>query len=208
VLPEERAVADPDLSHITPELRPLAKPLDRYRGWPGNPKKHATADLRASFRDHGQLRPVLAWLGTGPADPADPPIIVAGHGFVEAMTDEGVTHGAVVEAYMPYEQARRFMLGDNRWAQKGGFDDDALMEMLTRMQGEPNGLIGTGYDDDFVQDQLDRMSGAKPKKKDGTEGEMMLTCPACGHTWSGTALLRVPGKDGGSDLPPDDRPDA
>lgn len=134
--------APPDLSHITPGLRPLARPIGELQFHPKNPRKHSEknlASIRASLRQNGQLFSLLASDRTGML------VVIAGNGRLAAALAEGWTHLAV-EVRSDFSQAKenQIAIADNRSAEEADWDGANLAEMLRDLD--------TGNDPD-----LDRM---------------------------------------------------
>lgn len=120
-------------------LRPFLLPLDALEPFPGNPRRGDVENLRESLREFGQLFTVLVDPALGDGGRRR---IVARHHLVEAAREEGWTHVAVLEnEFENEEQARKFLVGDNRSGQLGGFDEDLLFAQLEAIRD----LRGTGY---------------------------------------------------------------
>lgn len=133
------------------ELRGLLVPLTDLEPFPGNPRRGDVEQLRGSLRRFGQVLPALA----------DPELaeggrvrIVARHHLALAAEAEGWTHIAVVRhRFADEEEARAYLIADNRLGQLGGYDDAELAEHL-RLLRELDMLAGTGYSDDDVDEHL------------------------------------------------------
>ena len=123
------------------ELRRLLVPIESLQPWPGNPRRGDIAAISESLKRFGQLRPIVTQ-GT---------VVVAGNHLVAAAKQLGWTHLAALDHEFASEQeARGFVLADNRVSQLGTFDDALLAEQLRTF--DEGSLTGTGYDDRFVQE--------------------------------------------------------
>ena len=120
-------------------LRRLLVPIASLEPWPGNPRRGDVAAVAASLRRFGQVKPVVV----------DGARIVAGHHVIEAARSERWTHVAALDHRFGSEQeARAFLLADNRTGELGSFDEALLLEQL-RTFDEAALLDGTGYDEAF-----------------------------------------------------------
>ncbi len=128
-----------------------------------NPKNHATADIAESFRRFGFVHPLTIDEATA--------TLVAGHGRAETlrmMRDGGQVppHGIVSVAddwMVPVIRGVRFeteherdayLLADNQLAIAGGWNPDALADMLRDLDGFDVGMEGIGFDDFVIGDLL------------------------------------------------------
>jgi DNA modification methylase len=122
-----------------PALRRLLVPLEMLEPFPGNPRRGDVEQLQRSLRRFGQVLPVLT----------DPTLgddgkqrIVARHHLVLAAAAEGWTHVAVIEnAFEDEEEARAYLLADNKLGALGGFDQELLAAQLSELRS----YEGTGY---------------------------------------------------------------
>jgi ParB-like chromosome segregation protein Spo0J len=127
------------------ELRPFLVPIDNLEPFPGNPRRGDVESVRSSLRRFGQVRPLLA----------DGARVVAGHHVRIAAAEEGWTHVAVIaHGFADEEEARAYLLADNRTHDLGiGYDDELLADHL-RILAELDALEGTGYTTDDLDDLL------------------------------------------------------
>lgn len=143
--------------HGPAPLLPLLRPLEEFVRWPGNPRQGDVGAISESFRRFGQQKPVVVQESSGQ--------IAAGNHAVDAMLALRWTHGAGVWSPLSDEDARAYLIADNRTAELGSYDEEALGSMLRKLAQEGN-LRGTGYDGDDVDDflkRLDREAVAKPE---------------------------------------------
>jgi ParB-like chromosome segregation protein Spo0J len=119
-------------------LREMLVPVDELAPFPGNPRRGDIEHIRASLRRFGQMKPLLVTSdGT----------IVAGHHVRLAAIEEGWSHVAVLpHEFADENEARAYLLADNRIADFGSYDQADLVEHL-RALAELEQLEGTGYDE-------------------------------------------------------------
>lgn len=135
-------------------LRRFLVPIDSLEPFPGNPRIGDVEELRASLRRFGQVMPILT----------DPKLgedrrsrIVARHHLVLAAAAEGWTHvAAIPNEFDDEDEARAYLLADNRLGERGSYNLDALTEHLGRL-AELDRLEGTGYTRDDLADRLDEL---------------------------------------------------
>ena len=124
-------------------------PIGDLEPWPGNARRGDVAAIRATLRRFGQVKPILKYEGR----------IVAGHHVVLAAKEEGWTHIAALEhEFASEEEARAFLLADNRTSDLSRYEDELLLEQLKAAQ--EIGLEGTGFSDAFVADLDARLKEA------------------------------------------------
>ncbi len=119
--------APPDLSHITPGLRHLARPIALLQFHGRNPRKHSEANveaIRASLRQNGQYRPAIASDRTGEL------VVVVGNGMLAAALAEGWTHLAVEVKTLSEARENQLAITDNQTAALAEWDRVNLAELL------------------------------------------------------------------------------
>ncbi|MFJ4627157.1 hypothetical protein [Streptomyces sp. NPDC088847] len=149
-------------------LRTVTVPLAELRHFPGNAKRGDVPTILDSLRRNGQYRSLIArQTENGHAD--DPPLtVLAGNHTMMALELHGPGDcgapvktakgerpcgvcgnnaaweltGRVEIVECDDDTARRINLVDNRSAEKGSYDRDALAELLSYMDDD---LSGTGY---------------------------------------------------------------
>lgn len=159
-------------------LRPFLVPLDALEPFPGNPRQGDVESLRGSLRRFGQPRPILTDRGGQR--------IVAGHHVVQAARAEGWTHvAAIPNEFRTEEDARAFLLADNRLHDIGsGYDDQLLADALRALAETAVGLEGIGYDQDDVDAVFARLAkdsessqNGQREHRDNTVKELVLLYP-------------------------------
>lgn len=136
-----RTAKSPAAKHgIHESLRPLAFPVAMLLPLPGNPRRGDVDAVARSYAAFGQRKPVVA------RREGETGIVIAGNHQLEAAKKLGWTELAVVFVDDDDMTAAAFALADNRTADLGDYDDDALASMLSGI--DDAGLLeATGYDD-------------------------------------------------------------
>lgn len=129
--------------------------LSEVLAWPGNPKAHDLADIRASVREFGFNDPVALDENTGR--------LVEGHGRTTAlreMRDQGETPPANITTsetgewlvpvirglrFRDEHQAAAYLLRHNRTAEAGGWNPADLAAFLQELEGT-DAFDTTGFD--------------------------------------------------------------
>lgn len=116
-------------------------PITELTRFPGNAKRGDVGAIRESIRRNGQYRALVV------RRCADGLVILAGNHTHDAIKAEGhkTVRCEIVEC--DDDTARRVNLADNRLAEIGEMDTDALAELLSYLDGD---YEGTGYDEAFV----------------------------------------------------------
>lgn len=112
-------------------------PLDELTPFPGNAKRGDVDAIRSSLRRNGQYRSLIVR-----EVPDGPLIVLAGNHTLQALTAEGHTTARCELITCDDATARRINLADNRTAELGTYDNDALAELLSYLDDD---YEGTGY---------------------------------------------------------------
>lgn len=129
--------------HGVTYVRTADIPLDELTPFPGNAKRGDVDQIRKSLRRNGQYRSLVVR-----EIPDGPLIVLAGNHTLQALNAEGNATARCEVVVCDDATARRINLVDNRAAELGGYDNDALAELLSYMDGD---LEGTGYTDADVE---------------------------------------------------------
>jgi len=108
--------------------------------FPGNARRGNLAEIRKSVRRLGQYRSVVV------RDTGSELVILAGNHTVQAMADEGLETASCGVIRCTDDEARRVAVADNRLAELGGYDDDALVELLSYLDDDYEGTGWTAED--------------------------------------------------------------
>jgi hypothetical protein len=107
-------------------------------------------------------------------------VVVAGNHTLAAARELGWDTLAVSWVDMDDITAKAYALADNRTADLGGYDDAALVAMLTDVQMDPELFGATG----FSQDDYDELAGNVAFDPVATTARLdqrpEVTCPECG----------------------------
>jgi hypothetical protein len=123
-------------------LKDLLVDIELLDKLPGNPRRGAVGAIKASYERFGQQKPIIGHIGDN-----DRITIIAGNHQLEAMKELGWTQAAVLARRWEPGEAEAFAVADNRVAELGSTDEDALFEMLQEIsQGEEELLTGLEWD--------------------------------------------------------------
>lgn len=139
------------VSDIAPELVSHAVPLDSLHQHPDNPRKGDVEAIMSSLRRFGQVRPIVVQEGTD--------VIVAGNHTFQAVERLGWDKIAAIKVPLTDDEARAYLIADNRLGDTATYDDQGLLAVLERVMSS-TGLEGTGFTPDDVDDlvaALDRI---------------------------------------------------
>lgn len=143
-------------------LRPFLVAIAELEPFPQNPRRGDVAAIRGSLVRFGQVKPIVI----------DGLRIIAGHHLVKAAQEEGWTHiAAIPNAFGDDDEARAFLLADNRTSELGTYENEALVEHLKAL-AEIDGLFGTGYTTDDLDERLAalrRSVGTPPAAAPGSD---------------------------------------
>lgn len=116
-------------------------PLGDLTRYPGNARRGDVDQLQQSIRRHGQYRAIVV------RDTGGNLVILAGNHTFDALRAEGHKTARCELLTCTDDEARRINLADNRLAELGGYDDDALVELLSYLDDD---YEGTGWTADDV----------------------------------------------------------
>lgn len=128
-------------------LEPLLTPLDALTPHPQNARRGKVGEIVESITANGVYRPLFAQTSTGH--------ILAGNHTLQALQRMGADKAPVVWLDVDDDRARRIMLADNRVADLGEYDDQALADLLSSMDD----LTGTGYEPEDLDVLLSDLAG-------------------------------------------------
>lgn len=137
----------PTTANIAPALERLAVRLDKVRPSPRNPRRGDIAAITDSLRRFGQQKPIVVQKSTGH--------IVAGNHLFRAAEALGWDKIAANVVDMTDDQAKAFLIADNRTADLGAYDQEELAKLLGELSADGQ-LWATGYDEDDVAELVAR----------------------------------------------------
>jgi DNA modification methylase len=123
------------------DTRPV--PLDELTPFPGNAKRGDVEAIRASLKRNGQYRSLVVR-----EVPNGPLIVLAGNHTLQALAAEGHDSARCEIVRCDDATARRINLADNRTAELGAYDDDALAALLKDLDGDYD---GTGWNEEDLE---------------------------------------------------------
>lgn len=158
-------------------------PIAALTRYPGNARRGNTHEIRASLRRTGQYRSLVV------RDTGDGMVILAGNHTRDALEAEHHTAARCEIITCTDDEALRINIGDNRIAEIGGYDDDALVELLSYLNDD---YEGTGYSENDVQRMIgaevaDRGEPVAPDEFPSYDSDLdtQYQCPKCAYEWSG-----------------------
>lgn len=181
---------------IADDLRPLARPIESLSLLPGNPRRGDVDAVARSYARFGQRKPIVARRdGT----------VIAGNHQLLAARKLGWSEIAVVFVDDDDLTASAYALADNRTADLGSYDNEALATLLADVAVDTDLMLATGY----TEADLDALIGSdpvdldvSPEAFDVIDPDKMPTlykCPSCNFEWSGSPrpgdAIHEPGYD-------------
>lgn len=139
---------------IAPGLQSLAHPVDGLQLLPGNPRRGDVDAVARSLERFGQRKPIVARRdGT----------VVAGNHTLQAVQRLGWPEIAVVWVDDDDATAKAFALADNRTAELGGYDDEALAAMVSEVGAVDMELLGAaGYSEADLEALVGKVQAVPP----------------------------------------------
>ena len=130
-------------------LQPLATEIGKLKLLPGNPRKGDIQAVARSLEAFGQRKPIVAITdGT----------VIAGNHTLQAAQSLGWDKIAVVFVEDDEAKAKAYALADNRTAELGGYDSQALAELISDVQLLDKELFAaTGWDNDDLLEILNQL---------------------------------------------------
>jgi hypothetical protein len=132
-------------------------PITQLTAYPGNARTGDVEAIRSSVRSTGQYRSLVAWENDGAL------IVLAGNHTLRALALEGYAQARCEVIRCSETTAVKINLADNRLADLGGYDNDALITLLGRLDGD---YEGTGYAEADVEEILRTLPDQQPDSSD------------------------------------------
>ena len=140
---------------IQKDLLQLACPISQLKLLPGNPRRGDVDAVKASLERFGQRKPIVVRKSDR--------VVIAGNHTLQAAQALGWTEIAVVWVDDDDAMSKAFALADNRTAELGDYDEEALAALIGEVGAlDPELLKATGWDSESVSDLLDRMQKDLP----------------------------------------------
>ena len=135
---------------IAADLQSLATNAAQLQLLPGNPRRGDIEAVRRSLEAFGQRKPIVAR--------REDKVVIAGNHTLQAAQALGWDEIAVVWVDDDEVTSKAFALADNRTAELGDYDEEALADLINDVGSlNPALLESSGWDDKAVQELLDRV---------------------------------------------------
>ena len=142
---------------IIESLRNLAVPIDSLQGLPGNPRVGDVEAVAASLDRFGQRKPIVVRKDDG--------TIIAGNHTWQAAKQLGWSEIAVAYVGDDDVTAQAYALADNRTAELGSYDEQALKDLIDKVAAvDPELVRISGWSDDAVQELMDKIATEQQKQ--------------------------------------------
>ena len=141
---------------IIESLKQLAVPIDSLQALPGNPRRGDVDAVAASLSRFGQRKPIVVRRDDG--------TIIAGNHTWQAAKQLGWTEIAVAYVGDDDVTAQAYALADNRTAELGSYDEQALKDLIDSVSAvDPDLVRISGWSDDAVQELVNKIEAGLPK---------------------------------------------
>ena len=135
---------------IQNDLQNLAHPITELLLLPGNPRRGDIDAVKRSLEAFGQRKPIVVRRSDS--------VVIAGNHTLQAAQALGWDEIAVVWVDDDEVTSKAFALADNRTAELGDYDEEALADLINDVGSLNPGLLeSSGWDDKSVQELLDRV---------------------------------------------------
>ena len=135
---------------IQSDLQNLAHPITKLQLLPGNPRRGDIEAVKRSLEAFGQRKPIVVRRSDS--------VVIAGNHTLQAAQALGWDEIAVVWVDDDEVTSKAFALADNRTAELGDYDEQALADLINDVGSLNPGLLeSSGWDDNAVQELLDRV---------------------------------------------------
>jgi len=142
---------------IIESLKNLSVSIDTLQGLPGNPRKGDVDAVAESLKRFGQRKPIVARKDDG--------TIIAGNHTWQAAKKLGWKEIAVAYVGDDDTTAQAYALADNRTAELGSYDEQALKDLIDKVAAVDPDLVRTaGWSDDAVKELVDKIESELPKE--------------------------------------------
>jgi DNA modification methylase len=135
---------------IQKDLLQLAHSITELKLLPGNPRRGDIEAVKRSLEAFGQRKPIVVRRTDN--------VVIAGNHTLQAAQALGWDEIAVVWVDDDEVTSKAFALADNRTAELGDYDEEALADLINDVGSLNPGLLeSSGWDEKAVQDLLDRV---------------------------------------------------
>lgn len=173
-----------------------AVPTDTLTPYPGNPRRGDVQVIAGSLRNLGQYRRIVVQTSTRH-------ILAGNHtwrGVVHNRDEDreaGITDGPFEVTHVTWadvddDTARKIVAVDNRSADLGEYDPEALADLLSSL-ADPADLTVVGYSPGYLDDLLRSLNPEADDEVPRLDRRNVTDCPSCGHTFVPTTRSEVIG---------------
>ena len=142
---------------IIDSLKNLAVSIDSLQALPGNPRLGDVDAVAASLEKFGQRKPIVVRKDDG--------TIIAGNHTWQAAKKLGWKEIAVAFVGDDDTTAQAYALADNRTAELGSYDEQALKDLIDKVAAvDPDLVRISGWSDSAVQELLTKIESGLPKE--------------------------------------------
>jgi site-specific DNA-methyltransferase (adenine-specific) len=135
---------------IQNDLLQLAHSITELKLLPGNPRRGDIEAVKRSLEAFGQRKPIVVRRSDN--------VVIAGNHTLQAAQALGWAEIAVVWVDDDEVTSKAFALADNRTAELGDYDEEALADLINDVGSLNPGLLeSSGWDDKAVQELLNRV---------------------------------------------------
>ena len=150
---------------IQKDLLQLACPINQLTLLPGNPRRGDVDAVKASLERFGQRKPIVVRKSDR--------VVIAGNHTLQAAQALGWSEIAVVWVDDDDAMSKAFALADNRTAELGDYDEEALAALIGEVGAlDPELLEATGWDSKSVSELLATMQTELPVDVDDIPDEV------------------------------------
>ena len=142
---------------LIPGLAIEQAPVDSLVEHPRNARRGDVEVIKESLTAHGQYAPLVVQRSTRH--------VLKGNHTLQALRALNWTDAAVVYVDVDDDQALRILLVDNRSSDLGGYDFDALAELIGILDGD---YAGTGYGPDDLAQTKAMLDALTPRDTQGS----------------------------------------
>jgi DNA modification methylase len=141
---------------IIKSLQALAVPIDTLKGLPGNPRIGDVDAVAKSLDRFGQRKPIVVRQDDG--------TIIAGNHTWQAAKQLGWTEIAVAYVGDDDVTASAYALADNRTAELGSYDEQALKDLIDQVASvDPDLVQDAGWADEAVAELVAKIASQQPQ---------------------------------------------
>lgn len=156
-------------------METLTLEMHELHPWEGNPRRGNVEKIKASLEHFGQVRPIVVR--------AQDRSIIAGNHTYKAAQELGWKTIDVVQVPLTEEDAKAYLLADNKTADAAGYDDAALVVVLEDLAARQH-LEYSGFSYDDMEDLLAAVEGASVTAKEDFGGGYAEPPEATAERWA------------------------